>query len=219
MVRYLLGRAAAAVFVLWAAFTLSFGMLYLLPGNPVDIKVGGLEQAAADPAQVEKLRAQLGLDGPWWQQYGQALWRALHGDFGTSIQTGAPVTKMILDALPSTLSITSAGLALALVLGSGIALTATYTRWRPIRRMLLSVPALTISFPPFWVGLMLIHLVAFQWRALPSIGNRGFSSIVLPAITIALPTSALIAQVLAKSLRSAMAAPYIDTPSHRSRSP
>ncbi|MFI5783669.1 ABC transporter permease [Nocardia sp. NPDC051570] len=211
MLRYLLEKILSALFVLWAAFTASFGLLYVLPSDAVAIKVQGLEHATVDPIEVQQLRAQFGLDGPWWQQYLRLLWHALHGNLGISVQTGAPVADMVGHALPNTASIAVAGLVLAVVFGTALALAAAYAEWKPLRRALLQTPAMAISVPPFWLGLMLIHLVSFRWRVLPAFGDQGLRSVVLPAITIAVPTAAVIAQVLGRSLRTAMAAPYADT--------
>jgi peptide/nickel transport system permease protein len=75
----------------------------------------------------------------------------------------------------------------------------------------MSLPSLAVSLPTFWVGLMLVQLFAFQLRLLPSVGANGVESVVLPAITLGLPTGALVAQVLAKSLSQALDEPYIVT--------
>lgn len=210
MIRYLLRRLGQALFVLWAAFTLSYAILFVLPGDPVDIKLGGLDSTAT-PEQIAEVRDTYGIGDPLLVQYAKALRNALTGDFGHSIQTGADVRSTITDALPETLKLTGFALLLAVVFGGGIALLATYARNRALRQLLLSIPAVGISLPGFWVGLLLIHVVSFQWRALPALGNDGFGSLVLPAITLALPSGAVIAQVLAKSLTTALAAPYIDT--------
>jgi ABC-type multidrug transport system fused ATPase/permease subunit len=96
------------------------------------------------------------------------------------------------------------------VFGGGIAVAGTYTRHRWLSNLLLSLPPLGISLPPFWIGLLLIQLFSFQLRLLPALGSNGFASLILPAITLALPTGAIIGQVLAKSLRTQLAEPYVE---------
>jgi peptide/nickel transport system permease protein len=208
--RYLVRRLLQAVFVLWAAFTLSFCVLYLLPGDPVSAMAGGTG-AGVDPRQLAQLRAEYGFDKPVAQQYATRLWDAMHGDFGTSVQTGDQVTHVIGQALPATLQLTAAALFLAVLLGAGLALWATYTRARWLRQLLLSAPMLGVSVPTFWVGLMLVQLFSFQWRLVPAVGNEGFRSLILPVVTLALPASSVVAQLYAKSLRTALAEPYIGT--------
>ncbi|MGW0661457.1 ABC transporter permease [Streptodolium elevatio] len=210
MARYLVRRLLQALFVLWAAFTLSYFVLFALPSDPVGIKLGGIDSTAT-PQEIAAVRDEYGIGDPVLLQYAKALRNAVTGDFGHSVQTGGEVRGMIADALPETLELTGLALLLTLVFGVGLALAATYARNRWLRQFLLSLPALGISMPVFWVGLLLIQVVSFQWRALPALGNEGFDSLILPAITMALPASAFIAQILAKSMTTALASPYIDT--------
>ncbi|MET9218426.1 ABC transporter permease [Streptomyces sp. NPDC088197] len=209
---YLLRRLLQAVFVLWAAYTVSFGVLYLLPSDPATIMAaGGGDASTVTPAQTEALRHQYGLDQPLAEQYGTRLLHALHGDLGRSVQNGVPVTRLLSHDLPTTVQLAASALLLALVLGSAVALLASWTRSGPLRQLLLSLPALGVSAPTFWVGLVLVQLFSFRWHVFPAFGDEGFDSLVLPSVTLALPGAALIAQVLAKSLRTALAEPYVQT--------
>lgn len=212
MAVYLLRRLALAVGVLWAAYTVSFVVLYLLPGDPVaTMAAGGADGEPVTPAQLDELRAQYGLDQPLIVQYGTKLWAALHGDFGTSFATGQDVGGAIGQALPPTLQIALSGLLVAIAFGSAVALVATYTRSRWLRQVLMGLPSLAVSLPVFWVGLMLVQLFSFRLGLLPSVGARGPEALVLPAITLGLPSGALIAQVLAKSMSQALDEAYVTT--------
>ncbi|MFF2847734.1 ABC transporter permease [Streptomyces sp. NPDC058001] len=209
---YVGGRALRALFVVWAAFTLTFVALRMLPGDPVALMLsgrGGFETLT--PEQIAATTAELGYDRPLWQQYGSALADAAHGDFGNSLQTGQPVSTMIADALPPTLAVGTAALLLALTGGTLLALLAHLVGSRTGRQLLRSVPSLAVSLPSFWVGLILIQLLSFQWHLFPSLGDSGASSLVLPACTLAIPGAALVAQVLGKSLHTTLQEPYADT--------
>jgi peptide/nickel transport system permease protein len=141
-VRYLLRRLATAIGVLWAAFTVSFVVLYLLPGDPVaTMASGGLDGEPLPPEQLDALRARYGLDQPVLVQYGKRLLAALTGDFGTSIQNGQDVRSAILEALPPTLQISVAGLVVAVLFGGTVALVATYARVLWLRQLLMALPA------------------------------------------------------------------------------
>ncbi|RSM66653.1 peptide ABC transporter permease [Amycolatopsis sp. WAC 01376] len=211
MRRYLLRRILQAVFVLWAAFTVSFVILYLLPGDAVSAKLGGGEAGlSVTPEQLAAAKAEYGLDDPLPLQYGKRLLAALQGDFGRSIATGDDATNMVVSALPPTLAVTGFALALAILFGGGIAIAGTVTRQRWLGNLLLALPPLGISLPPFWVGLLLIQFFSFQLKLLPALGSNGFESLILPAITLAIPTGAIIGQVLAKSLRTQLAEPYAE---------
>ncbi|WP_261557595.1 ABC transporter permease [Frankia tisae] len=212
MRRYVLRRLAQAVAVLWAAYTLSFLVLDYLPGDPVSAMAGGgLDGEQVGPEQVAALRAQYGFDRPVLAQYADYLGRAVRGDFGDSVATGRPVARVITEALPQTLALAGAALLLAVLAGGGLALVATYTRHRALRQALLSLPSLGVSVPAFWVGLVLVQLLSFRARLFPAFGNDGLRGLVLPAVTLAVPSSAIIAQVLAKSLLAALEEPYVQT--------
>ncbi|SFE67474.1 peptide/nickel transport system permease protein [Actinacidiphila alni] len=209
---YLLRRLLQAVFVLWAAYTVSFGVLYMLPSDPATIMAaGGGDASTVTPEQTAALRHQYGLDRPLAEQYGTRLLHAVHGDLGRSVQSGVPVTRMISQALPTTLQLAAAALLLSVLLGGAVALLASWTRYGPLRQLLLSLPSLGVSAPTFWVGLVLVQLFSFRWHVFPAFGDQGFDALVLPSVTLALPGAALIAQVFAKGLRTALAEPYVQT--------
>lgn len=194
-------RLGQAALVLWAAFTLSFLILYALPSDPVSIMLNQSgEQTAVDAQQAAALRAEYHLDQPLPTQYAIALGRALQLDLGRSIQSGQPVAPALWQALPATALLSVAALGLSLVVGVGLALAATLSRWRWLRDTLLGLPAVAVSLPTFWLGLLLLQWLSFGWHLFPAMGNRGWASLVLPALTLAIPTSAVIAQVLARSL-------------------
>ncbi|MEV6765960.1 ABC transporter permease [Streptomyces sp. NPDC051105] len=212
MRRYVIKRLAQAVGVLWAAYTVSFLVLDFLPGDPVSAMAGaGMDTGQVDPAQLAELRHEYGFDKPVLVQYAEYLGRAVRGDFGDAVSTGRPVTSTLADALPQTLQLTGAALLLAVVLGGGLAVVATYTSQRWLRQLLLSLPPLGVSVPTFWVGLLLVEAFSFRLHWFPAFGNDGLKGLVLPALTLAIPTGAQVAQVLAKSLLTALDQAYVET--------
>lgn len=211
LIRHVTARAAAAALVLWAAFTLAFVLLRLLPGDAIGARLGPDDLGTATPEQLAALRDQYGLDDPLIVQYGHSIADALRGDLGTSLATGAPVSEAIAEALPHTVALTGAALLIALAIGAAVALGAVYTTRPWLRQFLLGLPPAGVSVPTFWIGLLLIQTVSFRWGLLPAMGNQGIESLVLPALTLALPTAAVIAQVLAKSLATAWDSAYVDT--------
>ncbi|MDR7110589.1 peptide/nickel transport system permease protein [Microbacterium trichothecenolyticum] len=208
--RYIARRIGQGVIVLWAAYTISFLILYLLPGDAATLFAGGGDQEAIDPELVAQLRSELGLDRPLWEQYLVALGKALTGDFGVSTQTGRPASDLLLESLPPTLALTAFAFVLSVVFGVVLALSASLARAQWLRNVLSSLPPLGVSIPVFWIGLLLLQAFSFRIRLFPSMGNEGFESLVLPAITIAIPSGAFIAQLLSRSLRSTLAQPYVE---------
>ncbi|GAB3211157.1 ABC transporter permease [Nocardia tengchongensis] len=200
MGRYVIGRVLQAIGVLWAAFTLSFVGLYLLPGDPVAMAADAATGTPVDAAAIAEMRARYGLDQPLWAQYWTALSHAVRGDLGHSISTGQTVTGALGEALPSTLVLAGTGLLLAVAVGGALALAAAYTERPWLRGLLTSLPAIGASMPGFWVGLLLLQLFSFQLKLIPAFGGTGFDGTVLPAITLAIPVAAVVSQVLYASL-------------------
>ncbi|MGN7862492.1 ABC transporter permease [Microbacterium sp. 22303] len=208
--RFVASRLGQAVIVLWAAYTVSFLVLYALPSDPVALKTGG-DASDITPEQLAALKAKYGLDRPLLVQYVLRLGHALTGDLGTSIDTGRPVSQVIGEAIPPTLQLAGLGFAIAVLTGAALAVVATFVRSRALSTFLLGLPPLGVAIPAFWFGLILIQLFSFQLPLFPAMGDRGFPSLVLPSVALALPTGAMIAQLLSKSLTAALREPYIDT--------
>ncbi|MBF6333277.1 ABC transporter permease [Nocardia transvalensis] len=210
MARYVVVRVLQAVLVLWAAFTGSFAVLYLLPGDPVELARGADPGVPVDPAAIEEMRQRYGFDKPVWQQYWTALEHAARGDLGRSIGTGQSVTGAITEALPSTLALAASSLALAVVFGGALAVAAAYTGKRWLRGLLTALPPIGASAPTFWVGLLLLQVFSFRLRLVPAFGGTGFDGVVLPAVTLAIPVGAVIAQVLYGSLAQTWRQPFVE---------
>lgn len=212
MIRYTLRRLGHALLVLWATFTATFFLLYALPGDAALGKAGAsAEGAVVDAQKLAQIRADLGMDDPVIVQYFRTLAKMLTGDLGRSIQSGTPVGKLFGDAVGSTLTLAGAGFVLALLMAVGWALLATYVRWRPARALLTSLPALGVSIPTFWVALLALQWFSFRWQVFPAFGNDGLRSLVLPAIVVAIPSAAVGAQLLTRSIETTLDAPYIAT--------
>lgn len=201
--RYLIVRLGQAVLVLLLAFTAAFILLSLIPGD-------GVTARFADPAlglsaeQIAGIRAATGADESWLSRYFLSLTGFLTGDFGYSVQTGAAVATIITAALPSTAVLALSGFVTALILAVVIAVLATYgpttgpAAW--VSRLLDSVPSLFISIPVFWLGILLIQVFSFQLGLISVVSPGPAEALVLPTLTVAVPLSAPIAQVLIRSI-------------------
>jgi peptide/nickel transport system permease protein len=213
VLRYILGRLAQAVGVLWAVFTVTFVVLYLLPSNPVALLLaaGDMQVEDLSPEQLAALEAQYGLDKPVYVQYLSQLWHLVRLDFGDSISKHVPVSQLLAERLGSTLALGSTAVLFTLVGGVAIAYLAAWVQWRPAKILLNRLPAVGVSFPPFFVGLLLIQVFAFSLGWLPATGTDGWQSLILPAVMMSAPTAAMLAQVLTRSLNDTLAEPYITT--------
>ena len=213
MIRYFGRRLLQAVIVLWAAFTLAFVILYALPGDPavtmLSASVGDVSMLT--PSEIAQVRADFGFDRPLALQYLSALGGILTGHWGTSYSLHRPVLQILVHAIPSTVQLTVPAFALALLVGGALAISAVYTRSALLRGLLLSLPPAAVSIPTFWIGLTLLQWFSFGIHLFPATGDRKWSAVVLPAVTVAIPTAAVIAQVLAKNLMSQMREQFVNT--------
>ncbi|KJV46737.1 peptide ABC transporter permease [Pantoea sp. BL1] len=208
MQRSLLRRVGQSVLVLWAAFTLSFLLLQVLPGDAVLIKFQNPDLGLS-PDQIAEMRLAYGADNPLWQQYFHTLLAMLHGDFGYSVQAGVLVSDLLISNLPATLQLAVLGFALATLLAFTLAALSRLPALRMLRSLLQSVPALFISLPTFWLGIALIQLFSFQLRWIPVINPSPLQGLILPVITVAIPISAPLAQILLRSIDQISTQPFV----------
>jgi peptide/nickel transport system permease protein len=189
--QYLAVRLASAVPTLLVISVLVFALIRLAPGGPEQVFLG--EQGSAE--EVARLRVQLGLDRPWPVQYWQWLGRALRGDLGRSFQTGTSVTALIGEHLGPTLQLTGTALVLAVIAGVAGGIVAAIRPHSLLDRLATGLALVGISFPAFWLGIMLILLFSGLLGWLPSSGlarvgeeDRLLSRLqyaVLPSVTLA----------------------------------
>ncbi|MDI9219323.1 ABC transporter permease [Pantoea sp. EA-12] len=208
MQRSLLRRVGQSALVLWAAFTLSFLLLQVLPGDAVLIKFQNPDLGLS-PDQIAEMRLAYGADNPLWQQYLHTLWAMLHGDFGYSVQAGVAVSDLLTSNLPATLQLALLGFALATLIAFALAALSRLPALRALRSLLQSVPALFISLPTFWLGIALIQLFSFQLRWIPVINPSPLQGLILPVITVAIPISAPLAQILLRSIDQVSTQPFV----------
>lgn len=214
MFRYLIRRAFGAVLVMWAVATLVFFMLRIVPGDPI----GAMLFDAGDAAAVEALRAKLGLDQPMYVQYFKWFWLVLQGDLGNSIYgSRVEVTRLVLEALPRTLSLAGLAFLLAVIIGVPAGLIAATHRNTGLDHGVSVVAFLGLSMPDFWIGILLIIAFAANLKWLPAIGyaplSEGFwpwlSHLILPAIAVGTMFSAIIARMIRSAMLEVLKADYM----------
>ncbi|WP_426818169.1 ABC transporter permease [Winslowiella sp. 2C04] len=208
MKSYLSQRVGQALLVLWAAFTVSFVLLQVLPGDAILIKFQNPDLGLS-PEQIADMRLAYGADSPLWQQYLHTLVAMLRGDFGFSVQAGVPVSELIASNFPDTLRLALPGFLLAVVIAVLLAFISNLVGFRWLKNALQSLPSLFISIPTFWLGIALIQLFSFQLRWIPVINPGPWQGLILPIITLALPISAPLAQILIRSIDQVQTQPFV----------
>lgn len=186
----LLRRLTGLVPLLLGISFLSFVLVQLSPGDPAEVAIR-VNDMTPTPELLAEVRAQLGLDRPFPERYLRWLAGVLRGDWGTSYVTGRPVAGELARALPPTLM---------LACSLAVALVCVRHEGRAVDRLLRGLLFLGTSVPAFWAGLLLIWLFSVHLDWLPTGGLEGPSSLVLPAVTLALPYLAAYARLLRNSM-------------------
>ncbi|SFT04539.1 ABC transporter permease [Saccharopolyspora flava] len=186
-------------------------LLFVLPANPVDLLFDPAELNVVPPEVRAQVAASYGFDEPVLLQYLGRFGHALVGDFGSSVQSGQPVVTAVADVLPQTLVLTLGALLLALVIAFAIALVATATRHPWLRNLVESLPTASVSVPVFLSGVLFLQVFSFQLGWFPAFGDQGWRNLVLPLVTLAIPVSGPIAQLLVRNFAAEFRAGYVAT--------
>lgn len=215
MAGYVARRLLSAVPVLLLVTLISFGIMQIVPGDPAMI-IAGL---GATPEEVARVRAQLGLDQPRLVQLARWYRGLARGDLGDSLLLGRSVSQAIVERLPVTLSLSGYALLLTLVVGvpAGVLAALRANSW--VDQALMTVALLGVSFPSFWLGLILIIVFAVRLDWLPSGGYVPFGESVtgwlkgatLPAISLALLQIGLLARITRATMLEVLDQDYIRT--------
>jgi ABC-type dipeptide/oligopeptide/nickel transport system permease component len=205
--RVILTRLALLVPTLLGVLIVTFLLLYVAPGDPVQAMVG----ERADPETLARLRAELRLDDPLHQQFAHYVGGVLRGDLGTSYITRRPILSDLLGRFPATLRLAGAAMLFAAVVGISIGI---YGAWRPgtwADRLATFGAYLGVSFPVYWVGLILILLFAVNLRWLPPSGSSGLVYLILPAITLGMRSVAFLARVTRAAMQEVLQSDFVRT--------
>jgi peptide/nickel transport system permease protein len=205
MSRFLARRLVAAVGVLWAVATVVFLAIHAT-GDPIAAAMASVGMTASDAA---RMRHALGLDKPLIVQYWHFLGQALRGHFGDSFQSGSSAMALVTHRLPATLELAGVALAMTIVISFMLGLASAYREGGIVDRFVLFVAAVGQSVPNFVAGPLLIAVFAVTLHLLPVEGRNSASSVVLPAITLALYPTAQIARVLRASILEVINADYV----------
>ncbi|MFC0675370.1 ABC transporter permease [Brachybacterium hainanense] len=212
--RFALRRTGGALLVLVLAFTAAYVLLAALPGDAVMARYGNPDLGLT-PEQLAEIRAAYGADRPQILQFLDTAGSFLRGDLGYSVSSGAAVTALLGEALPSTLALAGSGLVAAVLLAVLIAVGATHPGLqdlpgtRVLRGLLRGLPPLMVSLPVFWIGIVLIQVMSFQLGVVPVLNASPMQALILPVATLAIPIAAPLAQVLIRSIDEVSAQPFV----------
>ncbi|EHM02363.1 putative glutathione ABC transporter, permease protein GsiC [Acetobacteraceae bacterium AT-5844] len=215
MFAYIVRRILATIPVMAIVALFVFSLLYIAPGDPAAVIAGD----QATPADVERIRASLGLDRPFLVRFGEWVFRIIQGDLGLSIFTNLPVTRMIAQRIEPTLSLMVVTLVLAVSIAVPMGVIAAWKSGSLIDRMVMGFAVLGFSVPVFVVGYLLAYFFALELDWLPVQGytpiENGiwpwFQNLILPSVALGGVYIALIARITRATMMEILQQDYIRT--------
>ena len=207
MLAFILQRLLGALLVIFGVVSIVFLLIHMIPGDPVEIMLG----ESASTADRQALRAALGLDLPIAAQFQSYLLGLLQLDLGSSIHSRRAVTELLLERLPATglLALTTLAITLILALPLGVIAAVRRNSWWDTGAM--SVSMLGISIPNFWLGPILILVFSLWLGWFPISGRNGFTSVILPALTLATGLIAVLSRMVRSSMLEVLGEDYMRT--------
>lgn len=202
---YLAKRLFLLLPVLFGVFTITFFLIHMIPGDPVEIMLGDY----ASSADRESLRHELGLDRPIGEQYITQIKNVLRLDLGRSLHSKKPVSEEIFARVPASLELGAASLFLAILIGIPMGVLAAIKESTKTDHAVLMGSVFALSFPALWSGPLLIWLFAIELDILPMGERENFWNLILPSISLSVGIIALITRMTRSSMLDVLAEDYI----------
>jgi ABC-type dipeptide/oligopeptide/nickel transport system permease component len=208
---YLVRRVALAIVVLFGLLVATFFMIHLVPGDPVQIVLGG----RATPQAIADVRHQLDLDRPILTQFWLYVSHTLQGHFGTAFTLGAPVGEILTQRVGPSAALIGYGMLLSLLIGVPLAIVAALRPNGWIDNTIRVGTTLTFAMPGFWLGLMLALIFGLELKWFPVSGYSGgiggiLRTLTLPALALGLALAAVVVRTLRSSLLEVLQSEYIE---------
>jgi len=207
MAAFIFRRLLLAIPTLFGVLVVAFLLLYVAPGDPVMSMVG----ERADEETIARLRKELRLDDPLHVRFGHYVGNVVTGDFGESYITRRPIIQDIKERFPKTLQLAGAAMLLAATLGVSLGILSAQRPGGIVDRFGLGLAYLGISFPVYWVGLLLILLFAVTLHWLPPSGSGGLRYLILPAIALGMRSIAFLARMTRSAMLDALGSDFVRT--------
>jgi ABC-type dipeptide/oligopeptide/nickel transport system permease component len=205
VLRFLARRLVLTIPVLFGVATLVFSLIHLIPGDPARAMLG----EAATQEDVDQLRTRLGLDRPLLDQYGSFLRGLATGDLGTSLRTGQPVTRQILERMPATIELAAAAMLVAISASIPLGMVAAVWRGTAIDHVATTIALSGVSIPNFWLGPLLAIVFAIELGWFPVSGRGTLAHLVLPAISLGASLAAILARMTRATLLEELREQYV----------
>ncbi|HEU4798440.1 MAG TPA: nickel ABC transporter permease [bacterium] len=209
--KFIARRLVLAVPVFIGVTLVTFVLMHIVPGDPVALLMEE-KMATIDPTAARLIRAKWGLDDPAPIQYLKFLRNAIRGDLGISYRTDRSVLRSIVERVPATAKLAGAALLIAICIGVSMGVVAALRQNSALDSLSIMLATIGVSMPNFWLGLLLIYLLAVHLRWLPPSGyGPAYPYLIMPAITLGAGLSAVIARLTRSSMLEVIRQDYIRT--------
>ena len=207
MIRLVGRRLLLTLPTLFGVLVVAFLLLNVAPGDPVTAMVG----ERADSATIARLRSELRLDDPLPAQFAHYVWGVMRGDLGRSYITQRPIARDLGERFPKTVQLALAAMTLAAACGITLGVASAVRPGSAFDRLAMLASYAGVSFPVYWVGLLLILLFAVALGWLPPSGSGGLAYLVLPALTLGMRSIAFLARMTRAAMLEVLSSDFIRT--------
>ena len=182
-------------------------MIRVIPGDPA-LVIAGIDASQSD---IDAIRAKLGTDEPMLSQYFNWIWQVIRFDFGNSMISGQPVTRLVLERFPLTLSLALMGIVISIIIAIPLGVISAVKRWSFWDYLGMAFSQIGMAIPSFWLGILLLLLFSVKIKIFPLFGSGTIMHLILPAISLGIARAAVLLRLTRASMTEELSKEYIVT--------
>jgi peptide/nickel transport system permease protein len=207
ILQFALRRFGRLILTVLLISTIVFVVIRVIPGDPA-LVIAGIDASQAD---INAIRAKLGTDKPVTAQYVRWLWDVLRFDFGNSMISGQPVTGLILERFPLTLSLALLGIVVSIIIAIPLGVISAVKRWSFWDYLGMLFSQIGMAVPSFWLGILLLLLFSVKFKLFPLFGSGSLKHLILPAISLGIARAAVLLRLTRASMTEELSKEYVVT--------
>jgi peptide/nickel transport system permease protein len=187
--------------------TIVFLVIRVIPGDPA-LVIAGIDASQSD---IDAIRAKLGTDAPLLSQYVNWIWDVMRFDFGDSMISGQPVTRLILERFPLTLSLALMGIVISIIIAIPLGVISAVKRWSFWDYLGMVFSQIGMAVPSFWLGILLLLLLSVKFKIFPLFGSGTIMHLILPAVSLGIARAAVLLRLTRASMTEELSKEYVVT--------
>lgn len=187
--------------------TIVFVVIRVIPGDPA-LVIAGIDASQSD---IDAIRAKLGTDEPMLSQYVTWIWDVIRFDFGDSMISGQPVTRLVLERFPLTLSLALMGIVISIIIAIPLGVISAVKRWSFWDYLGMAFSQIGMAVPSFWLGILLLLLLSVKIKIFPLFGSGTVMHLILPAISLGIARAAVLLRLTRASMTEELSKEYVVT--------